>query len=134
MRSRVKKILIIDDAESVLLASGILLSRHYEVFTANHGVEGIEKARAERPDVIVLDLVMPGMDGLETCARLREDESTSRIPVILASIRAGSETLEVAMRAGFTDHVAKPIDHTALREKIEALTPSPGAVKPRPSA
>ena len=114
-----KKVLVIDDAESILMVGGILLGGRYEVITASNGEDGIAKARAERPDVILLDLVMPGMDGLETCARLREDGATGSIPIILVSARAARETLALAERIGVSDYVAKPINGAVLVAKIE---------------
>ena len=95
------KILVIDDAQSVLMVGGIVLGQHYDVITAADGDDGIAKARAEQPDVILLDLVMPGLNGLETCAKLREDEATQGIPIILVSARANPETLALATRVGF---------------------------------
>ncbi len=114
-----KKVLFIDDAESVLMLGGILLGPSYDVITASGGVDGIVKARAERPDLILLDLVMPGMDGLETCARLREDGTIGSIPIILVSACAARETLALAERAGFSDYLAKPISGATLKAKVE---------------
>ena len=83
-----KKILLVDDSSTVLLMERTILSRsEYDVVTARDGQEGLEKARAEKPDLILMDVVMPRMDGIETCWRLREREDTRAIPVLLVTTR-----------------------------------------------
>jgi CheY-like chemotaxis protein len=83
-----KKILLVDDSSTVLLMERMILSKSdYDVVTAKDGQEGVEKALSEHPDLILMDVVMPRMDGFEACRRLREQDATKEIPVIMVTTR-----------------------------------------------
>lgn len=113
---RRKKVLLVDDSATVLLTTRTILARNaYEIVTARDGVEGLEKARAERPDLILMDGLMPRMDGFEACRRLREAEETRAIPVILVTTR---DELEGAGAGGWAAHVTKPINGVELLAKV----------------
>lgn len=116
-----KKILIVDDSSTVLLLEKMILSRGpYDVVSARDGQEGLEKAEAERPDLILMDVIMPRMDGFEACRRLREREATRDIPVIMVSTRGELESVENGYESGCSDYVMKPIDGFELLSKIRS--------------
>src|ERR1700752_3072480 len=113
-----EKILIVDDAETVLLMERMILSREYDLVTARDGREAVAKASAERPDLILLDIVMPVMDGFDACSKVREQQNTSEIPVILVTPRGEPANVERGYRSGCTDYVTKPVDSVQLLAKI----------------
>ena len=84
VRKAIKKILVVDDVESIVMTVKMFLERHcYEVITANDGQEGLEKARTEEPDLIILDLMLPKMDGYKVCGLLKKDTRYAKTPIIL---------------------------------------------------
>jgi CheY-like chemotaxis protein len=114
-----KRVLLVDDSATILMMEKMILLRGpYEVTTARDGMEALEKAREERPDLILLDVVMPRMDGFETCRRLREQNETRDIPVIFVTTRGESDNVETAFKSGATDHVTKPINSAELLAKL----------------
>jgi DNA-binding response OmpR family regulator len=121
-----KKILVVDDEPMVVkMASDVLKARGFDVITAPDGYQGLLDAINYKPDLILLDVVMPGLDGHEVLARLRKDERTKAIPVIhLSAVGDFSEQLH-AMEDGSTDYITKPIKPADLADKVEAfLDPS----------
>jgi len=116
------KILAIDDKKDNLITLSALLKAllpDCEVLTAQSGPEGIEKARAESPDTILLDIKMPGMDGYEVCKRLKDNESTKHIPVIMISaIKTESKDLVKGLETGADAFLAKPIDEYLLIAQV----------------
>ncbi len=116
-----KTILLVDDSASArLLISMMLEGEPYEVVTASDGLEALDRARQIKPDLILLDVVMPRMDGLETCKRLRQDPATAAIPVIMISGRGEEATTEASYVCGCTDFVAKPVDPAELLAKVRS--------------
>jgi CheY-like chemotaxis protein len=116
-----KKILIVDDSSTVLLMEKMILGQGpYEVVSARDGQEGLEKAQVERPDLILMDVVMPRMDGFEACRRLRKVEATRRIPVIMVSTRGELASVENAYESGCSDYVTKPINGLELLSKVRS--------------
>jgi CheY-like chemotaxis protein len=117
----VKTILLVDDSRTLLMMEKTILRRGpYRLLTASDGEEAIAKAASERPDLILLDLVMPRLDGLQTCRRLKEDETTRGIPVIIVTTRGEVGKREEAFACGCDDFVTKPIDACSLIEKVES--------------
>ncbi len=112
-----KKILIVDDSSTVLLMERMILSG-YEIVSARDGQEGVEKAESERPDLILMDAIMPRMDGFEACRRLRQQENTRHIPVIMVSTRGEMESVQNGYESGCADYVTKPINHLELLSKV----------------
>ncbi len=118
-----KKILVVDDSPVALMASTMILRRpgKYDLLEAKDGEEAVAIATAERPDLIVMDVVMPKMDGFEACQALREEEVTREIPIILATTRGEAENVEAGYASGCNDYVTKPINAMELTEKVESL-------------
>lgn len=116
-----KKILLVDDSSTVLLMEKMILSKsEYDVVTARDGIEGVEKARCERPDLILMDVVMPRMDGFEAVRKLREDDSTRSIPVIMVTTRGELQSVETGYASGCSDYVTKPINGLELLTKVRS--------------
>jgi two-component system cell cycle response regulator len=116
------RILVVDDVEpNVRLLEAKLTLEYYEVLTAMDGATAIEVASAERPDIILLDVMMPGMDGFETCRRLKADPVTRHIPVILVTALDGREDKIRGLEAGADDFITKPIDDVILFARVKSL-------------
>jgi CheY-like chemotaxis protein len=114
-----KKILLVDDSRIVLRVEQMILSRGpYDLIMAGDGCEGLERAVAERPDLILMDLVMPRMDGLEAVRRLRANEATKLIPVIMVTTLGEADSMEAGFGSGCSDYVTKPIEATLLLAKV----------------
>lgn len=117
-----KKILMVDDSKTVLMMEQMMLRNGgYELVTATDGAEGVEKALRELPDLILLDVVMPKMDGFEACRRLREHPETRATPVIMVTTRGEPVNVEKGYEVGCTDYVTKPINGVELMAKIRTL-------------
>jgi DNA-binding response OmpR family regulator len=115
-----KSILIIDDETSVGTLLDISISqRGFRVETALSGSEGIQKARRESFDLIILDVALPGMDGIEICQTLRETEGYEETPIIMISSRADSVTRQKASRAGANEYLVKPFTSETLLRQVE---------------
>ncbi|HUR82516.1 MAG TPA: response regulator [Thermoanaerobaculia bacterium] len=114
-----KKVLLVDDSETVLMMEKMVLAKGpFQVITARDGVEGVAKARSEQPDVILLDVMMPNLDGLSACAAIRGDEAIAHIPIIMVTTRGEEHNIETAFRNGCTDYVTKPINGVELLTKL----------------
>ena len=115
------KVLIVDDNSTgrELLRDMIELDGDFEILTAANGVEALEVARRERPDLILMDLHMPAMDGYETTENLKKDAQTAGIPVVaLTASHVLSEDHQRAMRVGCADYLQKPVARVLLLEKV----------------
>ena len=114
-----KKILVVDDSKTALFVESMILRKGpYELVTASDGVEAVEKAVAERPDLILMDVVMPRMDGFEACEALREREDTQAIPIIMVTTRGEAVNVETGFASGCSDYVTKPINGVELLAKV----------------
>ena len=117
-----KKILLVDDSSTVLMLERMILSQgRYELSTARDGVEGVQRARADRPDLILLDVVMPQMNGLDALAAIRADQTTQHIPVIMVTTRSEVDCMESGFARGCNDYVTKPVDSAELLAKVRNL-------------
>jgi CheY-like chemotaxis protein len=122
-----KKILMVDDSKtSIFLERTILHNAPYELIEAGDGEEAVEKAVAERPDLVLMDMMMPKMNGLEALQRLRELEATRSIPVIMVTTRSEADKVDAAFGLGCNDYVTKPIDQATLLKKIRKLLDEAG--------
>ena len=116
-----KKILIVDDAETIVMMERMILGKNYDVITARNGLEAVEKALTEQPDLILLDVMMPMLGGIETCRQLREKVETSEIPIIMVSTRSEIESVEASYLSGCSDYVTKPINSLELLTKVRGF-------------
>lgn len=114
-----KKILLVDDSGTTLMMEKMILGKgDYELFTASDGEEAVAKAQAERPDLILLDVVMPKMNGFEACQRIREIDEIKATPVIMVTTRGEAENIQQGFELGCTDYVTKPINSLELMTKV----------------
>ena len=118
----IRKILVADDSPVERLALQEVLSRNgYQVLTAESGEQAIERSRSERPDLILMDVVMPGMNGYQATRTISRDEGTRDIPIIMCTSK-GQETDKIwGMRQGALAYLVKPVDHDELLARIRAM-------------
>ena len=115
-----KKVLVIDDNPVVVrLNESLLISNGYEVIIANDGILGLEKAQKEKPDVILLDLILPGIHGLDLCKQLKMDAATSHIPVIVITGSGLEDVLEQEPTIQVDSILSKPCGSEELKKAIE---------------
>ncbi|HEX9264787.1 MAG TPA: response regulator [Candidatus Binatia bacterium] len=117
-----RKILLVDDSETVLQMEQMILEPNsYELITARDGEEGIAKALQSKPDLILMDVVMPKMDGFEAVKRLREHQQMRAVPVVMVTSKAEAESMEAGYQSGCNDYIIKPIDRFELLTKVKNL-------------
>ncbi|MCL6634463.1 MAG: response regulator, partial [Peptococcaceae bacterium] len=115
------RILVVDDERNILELIRFNLEREgYQVLTAPDGVKGMELARREKPDLIVLDVMLPGVSGLEICRELHQDPATKNIPIIMLSARAGEVDRVLGLEMGADDYVIKPFSPRELVARVKA--------------
>jgi DNA-binding response OmpR family regulator len=116
-----KKILLVDDAETILMMERMILNKAgYVLITAKDGQEAVTKAMTERPDLILMDVVMPRMNGFEACKQLRGNDTTKGIPIILVTTRGEAESVESGYKSGCDDYVTKPINGLEVLTKVKS--------------
>ncbi len=114
-----KKILIIDDTElMVTLIRDVLTEAGYDVVVANDGYTGIQKVREEKPDLVILDVVMPNMDGFEVCRVLRSDESNNLMPIIILTSQGNEDDKLTGLELGADDYIVKPFNPRELLSRV----------------
>ncbi len=125
-----KKILLVDDSNTILMMEKFILrDQSYEIVTASDGEEGVQKAILHRPDLILLDVIMPKMGGFEACRRLRENDLTRNTPIIMVTTRGEAANVENGWTSGCSDYVTKPINAIELLAKVRNfLSDSAGEV------
>lgn len=116
------RILLVDDEPDIVETAAFMLqARNYSVSTALGGLECIEKARDEHPDLILLDIMMPDMDGYDVCMRLKTDEDTKHIPIIMLTAKGESEAVLKSHSLGADDYIVKPFSLPTLLGKMKKL-------------
>jgi len=117
-----KRILIVDDERELVKAIEIRLQQAgYEALVAYDGKEGLEKTYKEKPDLIILDLMLPKMDGYKVCSLLKADTRYSKIPIIIFTARAQESNIEMGQEAGADAYMTKPFEYQVLLSKIKEL-------------
>ena len=117
-----KKALVVEDNQSLVEVFCLLLEGwDFAVVSANNGMEGVEKAIEEKPDVILMDIMMPVMDGREATRRIRSNPETKDIPILAITALSQESDLNECIEAGCNGYVQKPFDYKDLQEKIQAL-------------
>ncbi len=116
------RILVVDDEpEIVFLAKMILEKEGHEVVVASDSTECFEKLKTEKPDLILLDIMLSGDDGWSTCRKIKEDEKTKDIPVAMFTVRTSEESVEKSYECGADAHINKPFDRTEMLDTIKQL-------------
>lgn len=117
-----KLILVVDDSKTSLMMSQMILKKYpCRVITAEDGAQAVEVAASRHPDLILMDVVMPNMNGFEALKAIRSNESIRHIPIIMVTTRSEADNIEVGFRNGCNDYVIKPFSSVELLEKIENL-------------
>ena len=125
---RRKKILLVDDSATTLMMEQMVLrGEAYTIVTAKNGREAVAVAAAERPDLILLDVVMPEMNGFEACRRIRQQEATRRVPIIMVTTKGEEQNVETGFESGCSDYITKPINGAELLTKVRSYLEAGGA-------
>jgi DNA-binding response OmpR family regulator len=118
------KVLLVEDDPVILRLLEVNFELEgFDVVLARDGAEGIDLAHTERPDLVISDIMMPKVSGLELVAALKGDDATAAIPIILLSAKAQSADLKAGMEAGADDYVTKPFEPLDLVDRVRALIP-----------
>ena len=116
------RILIVDDSPTEMYKLTAMLEKHsHQVLKAENGADGVALARQEKPDVVLMDIVMPGLNGFQATRQLSKDPETSAIPVIIVTTKDQETDKVWGMRQGARDYIVKPVDPTELMAKIHAF-------------
>jgi two-component system alkaline phosphatase synthesis response regulator PhoP len=117
-----KKILVIeDDPATSRLVDYSLRHEGYQVISASNGLEGIRKALSESPDLVILDVMLPGVDGFEICHRLRSEPTTAHLPILMFSAKAQEIDKDTAIKVGADDYLTKPAAPAEMVSRVEKL-------------
>jgi len=116
------RILIVDDNPENLDIFQTRLAVHgYEILTATDGEEMLTIARGKQPDLILLDVMMPKMDGIEACQHLKADPSLPFMPIIMITSKTGSRDVVAGLEAGADEYLPKPVDHASLVARVKSM-------------
>ena len=119
------KVLVVDDDPVIVRLLEVNFEMEgFTVVTAVDGQDGVDKARAEQPDVVVSDVMMPKLNGLELAAALKADDATKHIPIVLLSAKAQVDDIRSGLDAGADDYVTKPFEPLDLIDRVTKLLPS----------
>ncbi|MBI3602058.1 MAG: response regulator [Candidatus Omnitrophica bacterium] len=117
-----KKILLVDDDPSVhLLATPVLIKAGHSVISAKNGEQGLQMALNERPDLIILDVIMPGIKGRDLCAKIKSYEVLKKTPVMFLTAKESDEDIRTELDAGAVTHLTKPIDSVQLASIVKGI-------------
>ena len=117
-----QKILVVDDDRDSLKLIGLMLQRHgYQITVAQTGAQALSKAETELPDLIILDVMMPDIDGYEVCRRLRANPQTAHLPIIMFTAKTQVTDKVAGFQAGADDYLTKPIHPAELTTRVEAI-------------
>jgi CheY-like chemotaxis protein len=115
-----KKILLVEDSDTTRLSHRVMIARRtgYEVIAVANGAEALKLAATHKPDLVLLDVMMPGMDGLEVCRRMRKESATARVPIVLLTFRVGEESVSEGFASGCTAYLKKPVEADQLVDTL----------------
>jgi len=115
-----KKILLVEDSHTTRVAHRVMISKRtgYEVISVANGTEALKLVATERPDLVLMDVMMPGIDGLEVCRRLRKQPATAHIPIVLLTFRVGEESVSEGFASGCTAYLKKPVEADELVDTL----------------
>ena len=117
-----KKILVIEDDPSTLRFIEYTVQQEgLQVLTERNGLDGLKSAQTKQPDLIILDIMLPGLDGYEVCHRLRQKTETASIPILMLSAKARQEDKDTGIRVGADDYLTKPVDPSEIVTKVQTL-------------
>ena len=117
-----KKILVVeDDPIALRFARYTLQQEGYQVITAPNGLEGLSKAQTQNPDLIIMDIMLPGVDGFELCHRLRAATGTARIPILMLTAKAQESDRQTGLQVGADDYLIKPVHPSEIVSRVNAL-------------
>lgn len=118
------RILIVDDSPTETYRFREILERHgHQVLEASNGADGVAVARAEQPDLVLMDVVMPGLNGFQATRQLTKDEETAHIPIVIVTTKDQETDRVWGKRQGARDYLTKPVDEGQLMQTIAALIP-----------
>jgi CheY-like chemotaxis protein len=121
-----KKVLLVEDNQDLqFLLTVQIKSTGFSVISANNGMEGVKKAIGEKPHLILMDIMMPGMDGREATRRIRSNQETKDIPILVTTALSKESQLRECIKAGCNDYILKPFNCKDLQEKIQAVLDPP---------
>ncbi|MFC1942463.1 response regulator transcription factor [Chloroflexota bacterium] len=117
-----KRILVVeDDPASMRLMQYILEHKGYEVITAVNGLDGLKKARSEEPDLVILDVMLPGMGGFDICYHLRSEPQTAGMPILMLSAKARGVDKDTGLKVGADFYATKPVDPAEIVSTVQSL-------------
>jgi len=117
-----KKVLIVDDEKNIAISVQFLMKREgFEVLVAHDGEEGLEKIRSERPDLVLLDVMMPKLDGFEVCKAVRADSELARIRIVMLTAKGREAEIEKGISLGADAYMPKPFSTSELVDKVNKL-------------
>ncbi len=114
-----KKVMIVDDEFTIRELVEMTLDSDYEVIKAENGLDALQKIDGNMPDLIILDIMMPQMDGFEVCKKLKSDEKTKHIPIIMLTAKHELEDVKRAIKTDVDEYVTKPFEPELLRRRVE---------------
>jgi two-component system cell cycle response regulator len=116
------RVLVVDDIlPNVKLLEAKLTSEYYEVLTASNGPDALERVRTDSPDIVLLDVMMPGMDGIEVCRQIKSNPETAHIPVVMVTALTDAQDRVRGLESGADDFLSKPVNDTALMARVRSL-------------
>ena len=114
-----KKILVVDDSPTAIMWQKMILRQEpYDIVTAADGQAGVQAAAAESPDLILMDVIMPGMNGFEACRAIRAMPKTRSVPILMVTTRSEMASVKEGFESGCTEYITKPIDRSELLTKV----------------
>ena len=117
-----QRILIVDDEPNILISVEYLMKREgFEVSVARDGLEALDRARADRPDLVVLDVMMPRLDGFQVCEQLRADPELAGLPILMLTAKGRAVEMKQGLAVGADDYMPKPFSTRELVERVKAL-------------